>query len=402
MLPKKQSELLTRTDRGTPMGELMRRYWQPVGLSEEVTPGGKPKQVKVMGEDLVLFRDVEGRPALLGLHCSHRGTSLAYGRVEDAGIRCAFHGWLYDHQGFCREQPAEPNNGGYVGRLRHPAYPCQELGGFIFAYMGPPDKMPLLPRYEVLVREDGTRKVDFYDINSNYMQNVEGAVDTVHFSYLHMDNWSKVKHKLAKLPKPQLEFYETDYGIWQKSICPDVSRETTILVYGHFFMPAGFMRIQESSRRGDEGLIQKFQSWYVPMDDTHTRRFQAAFSPLRPDGTRFEWPTAETIDMPGPENDYYRDYEAADTISGIPVNAPGTAIKGYLCQDSMVNETQGPIADYQHEHLTPHDRVLMAERKICFQAIEDVQAGHDPKHIIRDPAQNVMVYVGGVEEAELV
>lgn len=402
MLAKKQADLLTQTDRGTPLGEMMRRYWQPVGLSEEVTSGGRPKQAKVMGEDLVLFRDVEGRAALLGLHCSHRGTSLAYGRVEDAGIRCPFHGWLYDYQGVCVEQPAEPDNGGYAGRLRHPAYPCQELGGLIFAYMGPPDKMPLLPRYEVLVREDGTRKVDFYDISSNYMQNVEGAVDTVHFSYLHMDNWSQVKHKIAKLPKPQVEFLETDYGIWQRSMLPDVTSDTTRLVFGHFFMPAGFMRIQESARRGEEGLIQKFQSWYVPMDDTHTRRFQAAFSPLRPDGTPFEWPTAETIAMPGPDNDYYRDYEAADTISGIPVNAPGTAIKGYLCQDSMVNETQGPIADYSHEHLTPHDRVLMAERKIYLQAIEDVQNGRDPKHIIRDPAQNVVVYVHGVEEAELV
>jgi len=114
------------------------------------------------------------------------------------------------------------------------------------------------------VREDGTRKVDSYPISSNYLQNLEGALDTVHFSYLHMNNWSRVKHKLARLPKPELEYGETDYGIWQRSILPDVTRDTTALVYGHFFMPAGFVRIQESSRPNDGGLIQKFQSWSCP------------------------------------------------------------------------------------------------------------------------------------------
>ncbi len=402
MLGPKENELLTRTDAGTLAGDLMRRYWQPVGLSEEFKVGGKPRAVKVMGEDLVLFRDDAGKPGLLGLHCSHRGTSLAYGRVEDGGVRCPFHGWLYDGNGRCLEQPAEPETSTQKESIRHLAYPCQELGGLIFAYLGPADAMPLLPRYEVLVREDGTRKVDYYPINSNYLQNLEGALDTVHFSYLHMTNWSRVKQKLTKLPKPDPEFGETDYGIWQRSVLPDVTHDTTALVYGHFFMPAGFVRIQESTRPNDQGLVQKFQSWYVPMDDTHTMRFQSAFSPLRSDGTPYEWPEPEPFEMPGPENEYYRDYERYDTISGIPVNAPGTAIKGYLCQDSMVNESQGPIVDRVHEHLTPQDRVLMLMRKIYFQALAAVKAGEDPKHIIRDPAENVMVYVRGTEQVELV
>ena len=184
MLTREQNELLCKTDRGTPGGEFMRRYWQPVGLSNDFTPGGKPKQIKVMGEDLVLLRDDKGRPGVLGLHCSHRLTSLAYGRVEDGGIRCPFHGWLYSVEGRCLEQPAEPEP--YCEKVNHLSYPCEELGGLIFTYMGPQDKKPLLARYEVLVREDGSRKADSYDINSNYLQNVEGAVDSVHFSYLHI------------------------------------------------------------------------------------------------------------------------------------------------------------------------------------------------------------------------
>lgn len=402
MLGVKENEILAQTDPGTPMGDLMRRYWQPIGLSEELRPGGQPHQVRILGEDLVLFRDDQGRSGLLGLHCSHRGTSLAYGRVEDGGLRCPFHGWLYDHRGRCLEQPAEPDESPSKDQIQHPAYPCQELGGLLFAYLGPSDLMPLLPRYEVLVREDGARKADRYPINSNYLQNLEGALDTVHFSYLHMDSWSRVKHKLAALPKPELDYIETDYGIWQKSLLPNVMKESSDLVYGHFFMPAGFMRIQASNRPADQGLIQKFQSWYVPIDDTHTMRFQAAFSPTRADGSPYEWPDAQPVAWPGPENDYYRDYQGADTISGIPVNAPGTAIKGYLYQDSMVNETQGPIVDRTTEHLTPHDHVLVMMRKIYFQGLAAVRDGQDPKHVIRDPAQNGVVYIRGSEVVELV
>ncbi|HLY64992.1 MAG TPA: Rieske 2Fe-2S domain-containing protein, partial [Chloroflexota bacterium] len=354
MLPGDENQLLTQTDPGTPAGDFMRCYWQPVALSTEVTSGGKPKQLQVMGEPLVLFRDDGGRPGLLGLHCSHRRTSLAYGRVEDGGIRCPFHGWLYDLQGRCLEQPAEPEDSTFKDKIRHPAYPCQELGGLMFAYMGPADKMPLLPRYEVLVREDGTRKTDYYDINSNFLQNVEGAVDTVHFSYLHMDHWSEVKAKLATLPKPRIEFEEADFGIWQKSYLPNVQVGIVNLVYTYFFMPAGFMRVQGSSDGGDD--IKKFQSWYVPIDDTHTRRFQAAFAPLSTHGEPYEWPAEEGFIQPGPENDYFCDYGNADTISGIPCRAPGTAIKGFLTQDNMVNETQGPIIERDKERLSSLDR----------------------------------------------
>jgi len=392
MLPKEQNELLCRTDRGTPMGDVMRRYWQPVGLSSELKAGGKPKEVKVVGEELVLFRDDNGKPGLLGLHCSHRLTSLAYGRVEDGGIRCPFHGWLYDVGGRCLEQPAEPEP--YCERIRHPSYPCEELGGLVFAYMGPEDKKPLLPRYEVLVRKDGTRKVDYYFINSNYLQNVEGAVDTVHAAYLHMDQWASRKKALFQLPKPQLDFREVDWGIWQKSICPLPEMEGPVVgaMYGHFFMPAGFMRVQGSPR--DRTIIQKFQSWYVPMDDHHTKRFQVAYSPPDRNGNLFEWPPEKTYTQPGPENEYYRTYEETDTISGIPIRTAASAVKGFLVQDSMANESQGMLVDRTQEHLGANDKVLMAQRIMCLVAIEDVRKGKDPKHTIRDPAQNQMIYLG--------
>ncbi|HEY3116728.1 MAG TPA: Rieske 2Fe-2S domain-containing protein, partial [Chloroflexota bacterium] len=328
MLATELNKRLCLTGPGTPAGELLRRYWQPVGLSRQVTPGGQPRQLRVMGEDLVLFRDNQAKPGLIDLHCSHRGTSLAYGRVEDGGIRCSFHGWLYDVEGHCLQQPAEPEGSTFYQRVRHVAYPCQEMGGLIFAYLGPPARQPLLPPYEVLVREDGTRQTSCYQINSNYLQNVEGAVDAAHFPFLHTDNWSARKQGLFDGPKPQIELREMDWGLWQKIGQFNPTRKQMSDHYAHFFLPAGFMRIEE---RGDQVL--KYQSWYVPSDDTHTMRFQAGFAPSATGGAPYRWPEDTAFTQPGPENDYFRDYERVDTISGIPGwSAPGTAVKGFLCQ----------------------------------------------------------------------
>ncbi|MBM2811728.1 MAG: phthalate 4,5-dioxygenase [Chloroflexi bacterium] len=396
MLTKELNERVCVTGGGTPAGEMMRRYWQPVGLSRDLTAAGKPKQITIMGEDLVLFRDDRGRPGLVGLHCSHRLTSLAYGRVEDGGIRCPFHGWLYDVEGHCLEQPAEPEGSTFKDRIKHPAYPCEELGGLVFAYMGPPESKPLLPNYECLVREDGTRQTSYYTINSNYLQNVEGAVDAVHFPFLHTDNWSVKKKVLFAAPKPTLDLKETDYGIWQRINHINPMRGNQSDHHAHFFMPAGFMRIEERREQ-----VLKYQSWYVPIDDTHTVRFQVGFAPFV-NGARYQWPKDEPFTPPGPENDYFRDYENVDTICGIPGwSAPGTAVKGFLCQDNMVNESQGPIADRRRELLGSLDTVITAMRRVMLTAITDVEQGRDPKHVIRDAAANHLVRVAGDDPPEM-
>jgi len=391
VLTKELNERVTLTGPGTPAGEFLRRYWQPVGLSREVTAGGKPHQLTVMGEELVLFRDDRGRPGLLGLHCSHRLTSLGYGRVEDGGIRCPFHGWLYDVHGRCLEQPAEPEGSTFFQGIRHPAYPCEELGGIVFAYMGPAERQPLLPRYECLVRQDGTRQTSYYRINSNYLQNVEGAVDAAHFPFLHTDNWSQRKHVLFDGPKPTIELRETDWGIWQKICQFNPARAVLSDHYAHFFMPAGFMRVEE---RRD--YVLKYQSWYVPMDDTRTMRFQVGFSPVPPSGIPYEWPGEGAFTQPGPENDYFREYDRVDTISGIPGwSAPGTAVKGFLCQDNMANESQGSIVDRQRERLGVHDLVLTAMRGMMLGAIAAVERGEDPRHVLRDASENELFRVAG-------
>src|SRR5439155_1358093 len=192
------------------------------------------------------------------------------------------------------------------------------------------------------------------------------------------------------------------YGLWQRCHKASPSKNGPVMnvVYTYFFMPAGFLRMQETNK--GEGDVKKFQSWYVPMDDTHTLRFQAAFAPIETSGEQYEWRAEAAFLPPGPENDYFRDYERYDTISGIPVNAPGTAIKGFLARDSMVNETQGPIVDRTEEHMSAHDSVLAAMRLIMLKAINDVEKGLDPKHVIRDPEENAVVYIRGEDAAELV
>ena len=409
MLTTEQNERITRVGPGTPLGEFMRRYWHPVGVSERLNRGGPAIPVKIMGEELTLFRNDGGVAGLVSRRCAHRLTSLAYGRVEDGGIRCPFHGWLYDLTGKCIQTPAEPDDSRLKDTVRLTAYPCQELGGLIFAYMGPPDKMPELPRYESLAREDGTRTYDVYDAGGNYLQHVEGAVDTSHLSYLHATNWSQTKHKLFKMPKPVLTHHETEYGLWQKSTIPNVTVHKDFgdadgimqTLYTYFILPAGFLRVQE--HMPNSGLVQKTQSWYVPIDDERTTRYQVGFSPRWPDGTPYEWPTEKTED-PTAGNDYFRDYENTDTISGIPVTAHRTPIQAnisYIPQDTMANEEQGAICDRTQEHLSPHDAIIARMRRLYFSNIEKVASGEDPANLVRGKGEEIH-YIRGMEQGELI
>src|SRR5262245_38065577 len=185
MLTREENDLLTQIGPGTPGGALIRRYWQPAALSEELPPGGAPLPVRLLGEDLVLFRDEDGRPGLLGLHCAHRGADLSYGRLEDGGLRCLYHGWLYDVTGRCLEQPGEPAGSTFKDRVRQPAYPCQETGGVILAYLGPGEP-PLLPGYELF---QAPAEHQFSPTKSlhecSYLQANEGNIDPSHLPFLH-------------------------------------------------------------------------------------------------------------------------------------------------------------------------------------------------------------------------
>ena len=221
MLSKEDNDLITQTGPGTPCGELMRRYWHPVALAREIPLGGAPKPVRLLGEDLVLFRTKQGEPGLMDLHCPHRGTDLSYGRVEDDGLRCLYHGWKMGLDGRCLDQPGEPKGSNFKNKVRHVAYPCREAGGLIMTYMGPGEAPPLpkLPIFEAPASHVWSSKL-FHECN--YLQGTEGEVDSQHLSYLHrMASPDKAPDQvqqetdflLAVDESPDIDFEQTQYGL---------------------------------------------------------------------------------------------------------------------------------------------------------------------------------------------
>jgi 5,5'-dehydrodivanillate O-demethylase len=192
MLTREENEMLTQVGRGTPAGEMLRRYWMPVACAGELTDEKPIKATRLLGEDLVVFRDQTGRYGVVGEQCPHRKASLAFGRVDEEGIRCPYHGWKFDCTGKCLEQPAEPVEGGFKDKIKHTAYPVERLGGLLWAYLGP-EPRPLLPRWDVLVWEHGKRWVEKHELyRCNWLQPMENSVDPSHLFWLHGETrtWS--------------------------------------------------------------------------------------------------------------------------------------------------------------------------------------------------------------------
>ncbi|HEX3247673.1 MAG TPA: Rieske 2Fe-2S domain-containing protein, partial [Chloroflexota bacterium] len=183
MLTKEANERLTRVGPGTPMGNLMRRYWHAIATAAELDQ--EPVlSVKVLGENLALYRSPHGELGLMAERCPHRGASMVYGIPEDGGLRCPYHGWKFSSEGVCLEQPAEPENSTFKHRVRIPAYPVQELGGLIWAYLGP-EPVPLLPRWDILVDDKYERKIGISHLPCNWLQPMENSMDPIHFEWLH-------------------------------------------------------------------------------------------------------------------------------------------------------------------------------------------------------------------------
>ena len=225
MKPPTTRTELTEVGRGTPMGELLRRYWHPIGLAADATD--TPRKVRALGEDLILFRDKHNRAGLLHARCCHRGTTLYYGKVEEDGIRCCYHGWKFDTEGHCLEQPCEPDGGQFKDKVRQPWYPVQERYGLIFAYMGPSDKKPVLPRYEALENMDDGEFVEADDssiggggptvIPCNWLQHFENVVDPYHVPVLH-GSFSGPQFTNMMASIPEVKFETSPRGVTVRSI----------------------------------------------------------------------------------------------------------------------------------------------------------------------------------------
>ncbi len=385
--------LITHTGPETPCGELMRRYGQPAALSEELPPGGAPFSIRLFGEDLVLFRDDKERPGLLALHCSHRGADLSYGRVEDGGIRCIYHGWLYDIHGNCLEQPGEPLGSKTHEKIRHKAYHCLERNGLIFTYLGPGEP-PQLPNYEFLINPEEHVFVTKVFSECNYLQANEGNIDLLHVSFLHYSDRDLREEGGANRPgvagnaealcprgsAPQMERCEAEIVDIGLRVCKlrAIGTDSNYIRVGTFILPNLY-----AFPAG--GL-----NWHVPIDDTHHWKYIVAFDRDKPYDKEALRRSRDQFTPPphykpifNKTNRYQQNRESmrSESYTGIDKwNFPA--------QDLCVTEGAGPIQDRTREHLMPSDQPIVIGRKLLHNAIQDVLEGRDPPAIVRDPELN--------------
>ena len=368
--PAQPNKLLTEVGAGTACGEMFRRYWHPVAASAELT-SVRPKELRILGEDLVLFRDGSGKPGLLYSRCMHRGTSLCYGKIEQNGIRCCYHGWMYDTEGRCLEQPLEPK--GKVIKIRQPWYPVEERYGLVFAYMGPPDKKPVLPSYDIL---EGLQPGEFYDTSfGSWGTTSDNSLSVVPYSWLNLsDNFIDPLHvyvlhstfsgpqfdaELAQIPK--MEFIRTETGIIHSSLRTlEDGREFERLV--EWFVPnvLSVPPVRPLREGPADGV-----SWIVPVDDTHmfqvlvgkANNGQRAFFDRLNNNTRVTWGEMNERER----RDYPNDYEAQSGQGQVPLQSD--------------------------EHLVTSDRGLVMQRRALTAVIESVKNGNNPVNVHFDAAQ---------------
>ena len=372
MLTKEENELLTRIGPGTPCGELFRRYWLPVAVASELTAEQPAKFVRVLGEDLVLFRDKSANVGLIQDHCAHRGASLVYGRVEERGIACAYHGWLYDTSGNCLECPAEPAGSKFHLTVKMLAYPVQRFAGLYWAYLGPLPA-PVIPKYDIWVRP-GLRRIAVCErLDCNWLQMMENDLDPAHLPILHQDTQGRIAANTTRGlidEVDHVEFSEIPYGILKKR----AYKSGIVDRHPHIF--------PNCHRQTNVTPIK------VPIDDTHTKMY---FVFCYPPGAKGDNGQANAADGAGDCVEHYDEYpqlwkEPADALH------PFTRFKMNitLAQDHMVFETPGPIADREHERLASSDRGIILYRKIVRREIAKVQRGLDPLGVVRDPDHEVI------------
>ena len=386
MLTREENETLTQIGPGTPGGALMRRYWQPTALASEIPLGGAPLPVRLLGEDLALFRDEFGRPGLLGIHCAHRAADLSYGRIEDGGLRCLYHGWLYDVHGNCLDQPGEPAHSTFKDKVRHLAYPAVERGGLIFAYLGDGEP-PALPPYEAFDVPESQRAVYKAFQDCSYLQGNEGNIDPAHLSFLHrLSRPGDINQTLnTRVTAPHLELEETEFGIRIYAVRP-VDDDNSYVRVTNFVMP------NLSAVAGDaEGYSI---NWHVPIDDTHHWRYGIRFNrtqEIRPQQSARSEEVGDDFRLIRNEsNRYMQDRESMKSAAYIGMGP------NFIVHDAWATQGEGTIQDRTTERLGYTDMAIAAARRMLLRAVQDVREGQDPTHVIRDPgmqSQELGIYV---------
>jgi phthalate 4,5-dioxygenase len=376
MLSAEDNALLTRVGPGTPMGELMRRYWIPVAFSHQIAaPDSPPLRVKLMGEKLVTFRDTNGRVGLLDEACPHRTASLFFGRNEECGLRCVYHGWKFDIDGKCVDLPSEPPGSNFQDKITIKAYPCVEQGGLIWTYMGPPEHKPAFPDLEWTRLPEQHRFVTRHAQECNWLQGLEGGFDSSHLAFLHKGN---ERGNVGIVPS-RYEVLPTGFG-FIAGTRRDMEDDQSLWTANVMLMP--FHKIIASVPVGAH--------IWAPMDDENTMLYCVDFLPDRPltdddlaRSTSWNGIHAETL----PGSDHAVQNKGNDYLIDRALQASGasyTGMKGLGVQDCGIQESMGPIADRTTEHLGVSDTAIIQIRRLLLQTLQDHADGRPLPGI--DPA----------------
>ena len=378
MLTPEQNDRLTRIGPGTPMGALMRRYWHPIAPVAELDDH-PVKPIRLLGEDLVLFLDTSGRLGLVDNRCAHRLVKLEYGYPVAEGLRCPYHGWTYDGKGACVAQPAEPAGSTFKDKVRIKSYPVQELGGLVFAYLGP-DPAPLVPRWEPLVMTGATKRVSYAKVPANWLQAMEMTPDQVHVQSVH-GQWGKYILD-NRLGDGDFAALERMMPVFRQRVIED-----EVIPYKHGLLKR---RVMEGGSRADEHwtvgqpmLLPNMHmtsfggamtlAWRVPDDDAHY--------------TEWIFYCGETPwagEAPARHNKETVPYSVIQLKNDQGV----WNLASHYVQDYVIFEAQTAHVDRSLERLRPHDAGVVAYRRLLLEQLDAFEAGNEPFNVFRDESEN--------------
>ena len=400
MISAEQNDLMTRVGPEAPAGKLLRRYWQPVALADELDGPRPVKAVRLLGQDLVLFRDEHGHLGLMDRDCPHRGADLSFGRLEGGGLRCPFHGWLFDKSGQCLETPAEPAGSKLCTRIRQAAYPVVERSGIVFGYLGDGEP-PAFPEFDCFVAPDSHTFAFKGLFDCNWLQALEVGIDPAHASYLHRffqdedtsesygkqfrgasaDSAMPITQVLREHDRPEIRVHPTDYGMRLTALRRLDEQDMHVRVTNVVF-PQAFV-IPMSSE-------MTISQWHVPVDDTSCYWYAIFTSFTGPvDKQQMRAQRLELYELPdyvprkNRANGYGYDVQEqlSETYTGMGMDIN--------VHDQWAVESQGRIQDRTREHLGTTDKGIIAFRKLLVAAIEGTQAGESAPMLIRaDEASN--------------
>tara|TARA_Y100000817_G_scaffold41862_1_gene28674 strand:+ start:1280 stop:2605 length:1326 start_codon:yes stop_codon:yes gene_type:complete len=369
MLTQEMNDRITRVGPGSPMGELMRRYWHPIAGSSQLDEENPTREVRLLGEDLVLYRDKKGVLGLIEPSCAHRKASLAYGIPEDAGIRCAYHGWIFNETGACVDQPSEPEGSKFKDKVKLKAYKAQDYAGAIWAYVGP-EPAPLLPHWDVLEWE-GHRQWQVTSLPCNWLQCQENSLDPLHFQWLHRyfggwmmnrgkspeerDAWNATTGAKGSDHK-KIGFDLTEYGVIKRRLVGEETEESEFWRIGHPILFPNILRVAHGMQ------------FRTPVDDTHTLHVTMQFRPLAQEEKHQE-------EIPYIEEPLFDD-------------AGKLRYDYVVAQDQLAWVIQGPISDRTTERLGVTDVGVIMFRRLLDEQISVVEDGGEPMNIYRDELEN--------------